>query len=148
MFWIGFTDEPLIKLEPHEDEGKVGLLVLGQDRERFVVHTRIWSELEYLDHWRAALIRALDGKEAALITDMRTPTESSHLIWWPMWRVNNEVVIHNQLLSFEEHKIQETHIDVGRLHRFIGEYHSHDKEGTPLSEWTVSVSEVEVFLGV
>jgi hypothetical protein len=63
-----------------------------------------------------------------------------------MWRVNAEVVFHNQLLFFEQHKIQESNVDIVRLYGVIGERHSHDEEGAPLSEWTISVSDVEVFL--
>jgi hypothetical protein len=86
MFWVGFTDEPLIKLEPTEADGRVGLLVLGSHEERFPVHFSVWSEQQYVGHWKRALVHALDGKPSALITDMATPAQSSHLIWWPMWK--------------------------------------------------------------
>jgi hypothetical protein len=145
MFWIGFTDESLARMEPG-GEGRVGLLVLGNFTERFVVHFWTWSEQQYVHHWKDALIRGLDGKPSALITDMRTPSQSNHLVWWPLWRIGDEVLFHNQLLFFEQHKVQGSHIDVERLYDLVGERVSRNSEGVPLSEWIISVSEVEAFL--
>lgn len=146
MFWVGFTDEPLIELEPTEADGRIGLLVLGKHEERFPVHLSIWSEQQYVDHWKSALVRALDEKPSALITDMATPAQSSHLIWWPMWRIKSEVVFHNQLLFFKQHGIEESQTDVERLYGVIGERMSHNNDGTALSEWIVPVSEVQTSL--
>jgi hypothetical protein len=98
MFRIEFADERLIKISPGE-KGRVGLLVLGQHNERFVAHTQTWSEEQYAEHWLLALDRVLGGKPSALITDMTTPVESSHLVWWPMWKIHNEVVFPQTLLS-------------------------------------------------
>jgi CdiI N-terminal domain len=146
MFWVGFTDEPLIKLEPTETDGRIGLLVLGRHEERFPVQLSVWCEQQYVGHWRSALVRALDGQPSALITDMATPAQSSHLIWWPMWRIKSEVVFHNQLLFFKQHGIEESPIDSEHLYGVIGRRMSHNDEGIALSEWSVSVSDVETFL--
>ena len=145
MFWIGFTTEKLPDLDP-EEEGRTGLLMLGNHEERFVAHTWTWSEPRYAEQWRHALVRALDGKPSALITDMRTPTQSSHLVWWPMWKVGNELVLHNQLLFFAKHRVEGPHVDIELLYELIGECASKNSEGTPVSEWRVSVSDVDAFL--
>jgi len=145
MVRIEFTDEPLIKAEPGES-GRVGLLVLGQHEERFVAHTQTWSEAQYVQHWHHALNRVLDGKRSALITDMRNPAESSHLVWWPMWKNDHQVVFHNQLLFFETHGVQGTRVDVDRLYGVIGERQSRNAEGTPVSEWIIPVLDVQKFL--
>ena len=146
MFSIGFTEESLIKLEPTEAGGRIGLLVLGGHEERFIVHFSVWSEQQYINHWKSAVARALVRKPAALVTDMRTPARSSHLIWWPMWRTNSEVVFHNQLLFFDQHGIEGSQVDVERLYGVIGERLSHNDDGIAVSEWIVPVSEVETFL--
>ena len=147
MFWIGFTEEVLPKVEPQE-EGRVGLLMLGKHEERFVAHFWTWSEQQYLNHWEGALARALKGKSSALVTDMRTPTQSSHLVWWPFWRINGELVFHNQLLFFEQHKIQGPHIEIDYLCQFVGEREPYNDNGIPISEWIVPVSDVEEFLAL
>ena len=145
MFSIGFTDEPLVDPEPGE-EGLVGLLVLGEHKERFVSHLWTWSKEQYVDHWKRALNRVLGGSPAALITDMRTPVQSSHLIWWPMWRINAEIVLHNQLLFFAQHDVAGADLNLDTLYRLIGRRSSHNSEGAPISEWSIAVSEVEIFL--
>lgn len=145
MFSIGFTDDPLMQAELEGDE-RVGLLVLGHHKERFVVHMRPWFKRQYVVHWRSALIRALKGEPSALVTDMQTPVQSSHLVWWPMWRIKSEIVFHNQLLFFAKHRVEGSHIDVKRLYEFIGNRLRHNDEGTPVSEWTVPVSDVKTFI--
>ncbi|HEY8671594.1 MAG TPA: hypothetical protein VIL63_12180 [Terriglobales bacterium] len=145
MFWIGFTDEQFLEAEPGE-EGRVGLLVLGNHKERFVVHFWTWSEEQYVAHWRKALQRAMNGQPSALVTDMATPAQSSHLVWWPMWKTNSELVLHNQLLFFAKYKVAGTNISLDHLYDLIGEQKSHNDEGIPLSEWRVAVSDVEAFL--
>ena len=84
--------------------------------------------------------------ERELITDMQTPIQSGHLVWWPMWRVNSEIVFHNQLFFFAKHRVEGSYIDVKRLYEFIGNRFPHNDEGTPVSEWTVPVSEVKRFI--
>jgi hypothetical protein len=145
MFRIEFTDELLARMDPDE-EGRVGLLVLGKHEERFAAHMWTWSEQQYADHWKSALVRALEGRPSALVTDMRTPSQSSHLVWWPMWKIESELVFHNQLLFFEQHKVQGSHLDIDCLYNLVGARVSHNDEGTPLSEWIVPVSEVKAFL--
>src|SRR5690349_2307623 len=102
MFSIGFTNEMWSPVEPGE-VGRVGLLRLGTVEERFVSHFQTWSERDYSEHWRHALLRCLNGDPSALVTDMQTPTQSSHLVWWPVWKLGRELVFHNQLFFFADH---------------------------------------------
>jgi hypothetical protein len=145
MFWIGFTDEPLLDAELGE-VGQVGLLKLGTHEERFVAHLEEWQRDEYAEHWRVALVRALKGVPSALVTDMWTPVQSSHLVWWPLWRIGGDLVFHNQLLFFHMHGINGPHVDIEKLFPLIGEHLSRNDEGTPLSEWRVPVADVQTFL--
>lgn len=145
MFQIEFTDERLIMIRPGE-KGRVGLLVLGQHKERFVAHTQTWSEEQYAEHWLLALDRVLHGEPAALITDMATPVESSHLVWWPMWKIESEIIFHNQLLFFEQHRVQGVQLNVTSLYNLIGERLSQNSEGVALSEWAVPIADVKKFL--
>src|SRR5947209_2913967 len=115
MFSIGFIDEAFEEAERGE-AGRVGLLVLGEHEERFIAHTLNWSEKEYAHHWTVALKRALETGRSALITDLLTPTQSSHLVWWPVWKINNELVFHNQLLFFEQQKLKGPGFEVEELY--------------------------------
>ncbi len=145
MFWIGFTQEPLLDAEPGE-VGRIGMLKLGTAEERFVSHWWTWHEEDYVDHRRDALLRALAGDPSALVVDMTTPAQSSYLIWWPMWRVRDEVVFHNQLFFFEQHGIQGPHLDLTHLFSLIGERATRNEAGEPISEWCVPASDVGKFL--
>jgi hypothetical protein len=159
VFWIGFSDEPLVKMDPRE-KGKVGLLVLGDHKERFVVHLDTWTKGNYVDQWKRALKRVLNGEESALITDMHTPATSNHLVWWPMWKLGSEIVFHNQLLFFKKYKIFQDEIpqrqkrhtkvlstaNVEPLYKLIGQREYLSEDGMPLSEWRVPVNEIREFL--
>jgi hypothetical protein len=63
-----------------------------------------------------------------------------------MWRIGSKVVFHNQLLFFEKNGIHGSQVDIDSLYGFIGKRVLHNDDGIPLSEWTVSVSDVERFL--
>ncbi len=144
MFWIGFTTEK----PPYElpEEVRTGLLMLGEHEETFVAHTDTWSEERYIEHWKLALGRVLDGRSSALVTDMRTPAQSSHLVWWPVWKADNKLVFHNQLLFFAKHNVEGEKIDIERLYELVGTHSSLNGEGLPVSEWQVAVEDVEKFL--
>jgi hypothetical protein len=144
MFSIAFTQEPLIDAEPGEN-GRVGLLNFGGVEERFVAHLGTWSEREYSEHWRAALVRTLNSEPSALITDMQTPQESSHLVWWPMWKVGNDIVFHNQIFFFSKHGLEEMP-DLEKLFKFVEPRQTHNSKGMAVSEWLVPVSEIRRFL--
>jgi CdiI N-terminal domain len=145
MFSIGFIDERFKEAEPGE-KGRVGLLVLGQHEERFIAHTLNWSESEYVHHWTVALKRALETGRSALITDLLTPSQSSHLVWWPVWKINDELVFHNQLLFFEEYNLKGSGFDVEGLYSLVSEHASYNTEGDLISEWRVPLGEVQRFL--
>lgn len=147
MFSIGFLDDPIVDAEPGEN-GRMGLIKLGTWKERFVAHLWTWSEAEYAEHWRRALRLVLSAKPSALITDMKSPSQSSHLVWWPMWRANGEIIFHNQLFFFAQHGIEGPRLNLDQLFRLIGDRVQVDKDGEQISEWKVPLSDVEEFLAV
>jgi hypothetical protein len=145
MFLIGFTQEPLTNPEPGEI-ARIGLLKLGTWEERFVSHFWTWSEQDYSIHWRHTLGLALEGQPSALITDMRTPQQSSHLICWPMWRIDDDVVFNNRLFFFSHHGVESISGGVETLFKFIGQRRTHDSQNRLISAWTVPTSEIVLFL--
>jgi contact-dependent growth inhibition (CDI) system CdiI-like immunity protein len=140
-----WTHLPLQKVEPQE-EGRVGLLVLGKHKERFVVHFQTWTSEQYKRQWRSALIRGLQSLSSALITDMRVSAQSSHLVCWPFWRIGRELLFHNQLLFFGQNNLRGGNLDIDHLYAVVGEHSRLSQNGAPISEWTVPVSDVEHFL--
>ena len=144
MFCIRFTREKFFPSEPGE-KGRMGLLRLGNVEERFVSHFWEWAPQKYMEHWRDALKRVLDGNPSALITDMRTPAQSSHLVWYPMWRFGDEVIFHNQLLFFKQYGLRGSRLNTQSLLSLVGKRKTHE-DGVPLSEWIVPVSDIKLFL--
>jgi len=122
------------------------MLMLGHHEESFIAHTWTWCSQQYLEHWRQGLTRALGGQPSALITDMRTPAQSSHLVWWPVWKLGRELVFQNQALFFAKQNVAGAHIDVEHLYSLIGRHTSLNNEGIPISEWVAPISDVEGFL--
>jgi hypothetical protein len=145
MFSIGFAEETLTDAEPGET-ARIGVLRLGSYEERFIAHLNEWHEQDYVEHWRRALARALAGRPAALVTDMLTPAQSTHLVWWPLWKIGDDLAFHNQLLFFEMHDITGSGINVEELFGLVGEHFTNNDDGEPVSEWRVPVAEVAAFL--
>jgi len=145
MFSIAFTKETLTDAEPGE-QARIGLVRLGNHEERFIAHLNEWRAQDYVEHWNLALERALTARPAALVTDMWTPAQSSHLVWWPLWKIGDDLAFHNQLLFFETHNITGARINVEELFALVGEHFSHNDDGEPVSEWRVPVAEVVAFL--
>jgi hypothetical protein len=146
MFKISFLESPPNIVRPDKNT-LTGLLQLGSYKERFISNLVNWSRLQYVTEWRSALGRVLNGQPAALVTDMWLPTQNSHLVWWPMWLVDSNIVFHNQLLFFNQHDIRgEVHL--GALFDLIGSRVAQDDEGNPLSEWSVPTTDIKEFLEV
>ena len=142
---IKFIGEPFVEADPGE-KGRLGLLRLNEHEERFVAHTSAWSEMDYTEHWITALFRALEGKPSALITDMLLPSQSSHLVWWPMWKTGEELIFQNQLFFFNHHGVKGAILNVEHLFELLGEHQSYDEENNRLSEWHIPIYEVNEFI--
>lgn len=136
MFSIAFNND-----RGNEAEGTI---TFGADEETFVSTFRLWGCIEYRDQWREALSRVLGGKPAALITDM-TPVTAKFLTWWPMWREEDYIVVHNQLFFYAQRGVYDD-ITIEKLYDLIGPRKRVNEEGIEISEWIVDVSEVWDFL--
>ena len=98
-FSIAFQEKPLFY--PYGDRrtpAASGVLVLGDASEQFIASLYQWSKEDYQRQWRPAVEVLLHGKDkAALITEYLGPEGSTHLVWWPMYLVGEEVFLQNHL---------------------------------------------------
>jgi hypothetical protein len=102
-----------------------------------------WSKKDYESQWRDAIKTLLNGqKRAALITEYVGPEAATHLEWWPMYVVGNEVFIQNQLLFYDQ--LREP-FSAQRAFSFLSDRCMTNEEGKRISEWAVTISEVEKF---
>ncbi len=143
-FSIGFLDEP--PSYPYDDPTSPearGVLILGEDKEYFGSSLYQWSKRDYEEQWRHALKALLDGQNrAALITEYIGPESATHLEWWPMYVVGNEVLIQDHLLFYDQ---LPDSFSITTAFSFLRDRRITDDEGKKISEWAVAMPEVEKF---
>jgi hypothetical protein len=143
-FSIAFLGEP--PCYPYDDPSTpaaTGLLVIGDAKERFLASLYQWSKVDYERQWRQAInVLLRETKKSALITEYLSPDVASHFVWWPMYVVGNTVFVQNHLLFYEQ--LREP-FAVANAPSFVRERQTLNDEGQKISEWSVSLSEVEAF---
>jgi hypothetical protein len=143
MFYIGFKTGPRV-----DDKGwrhAIGGLELGSDSDTFTADLTLWTPADYEAQWRAGVARLAVGAttSSALITSYAGPEGAFHFMW-PMWRVGDQIVFAERLVSGESISEADTIED---FYRAVGEHQSHSDDGEPISYWTVPFSDVLAFLG-
>jgi hypothetical protein len=143
-FSITFRDERLCY--PYDDlstPAASGLLVLGEFQEGFLASLYQWSREDYERQWRQAIAALLHGmKKSALMTEYLSPETASHLVWWPMYLVEDRVFFQNHLLFYNQLKEP---FSIENALSFVRDRKTASFEGEKLSEWSVHLSEVETF---
>lgn len=74
---------------------------------------------------------------------MYKPNDSNFLIWWPAWRIGNEVIIQNQLLFFEE--LVEK-LDESNFYIHVGKRGTESENGQKISEWHIGIEDIRKFI--
>ena len=143
-FSIGFLNEPTSY--PYDDPTTPqarGVLILGEAKEYFGSSLYQWSKKDYEEQWRHALKTLLDGKNrAALITEYVSPESATHLEWWPMYVVGNEVFIQDHLLFYDQ---LPKSFSIPTAFSFLRDRRTTSEDGKKISEWVVAMPEVEEF---
>lgn len=141
MFYIGFKSGPRV-----DEEGRhyaVGGIELGAESDTFSAGLDVWSQRDYEAQWRQGIARLAAGEpSSALVTSYGGPDAGFHLMW-PMWRVGNQVVFHEQLVPGEA--ITEPDV-AAHFYAAVGERAAQSDDGQPVPEWTVPLSDVLSFL--
>ena len=120
-----------------------GVIVLGDFKEEFLASLYEWTKEDYRQQWKHAIRSLLEGSEkAGLITDYGSPAIASHLTWWVLFRKEENILVQNHLLFFDD---LDREFNVTRAAEFIKEYESHSEGGVRISEWTVSIGELRDF---
>jgi hypothetical protein len=145
-FSITFRNEAVSY--PYDDRttpAASGVMVLGDTEEHFLASLYQWGQEDYEKQWRHAMEVLLDETDkAALITTYGSPDVATHLEWWPMYLVGSRVFFQNHLLFY--HQLREP-FSVDKALSFLRDRETIDAEGKTISEWSVSLSEVEAFAG-
>ena len=144
-FIIDFTDDP--DEYPGEDQSvpaAVGLLVLGNWHESFLSTLGEWNRQTYRSQWMQSLERFIKGaSKEVLITEYLSPGVASHLVWWALFRGEGDrVYVQNHIVFYDR---LDRGFVVEEASSFLADRKTVDEEGNTLSEWQVSLREVEFF---
>jgi len=145
-FMICFTDRPNEYLDDDPSvPSAVGRIVAGDLDESFVSSLYEWDRQAYQSHWRSSLDRFLNGDDkAVLITWYVNPGESSNLQWWALYRGKDDIVHVQNHLPFYD--ILDAEFCVENASSFLKDRETATTDGNPISEWDVSIREIELFV--
>ncbi len=120
-----------------------GRIQIGDFVESFETSLHFWTVDDYRSHWRSAIKRLVDGRDkSGLITSIHDPKKSSFLVWWPCYRVGDQIVFQNQWLFFEQ--LPEP-FDLAHPYRSVDDREI-GTEDSPISEWTAPIAWLVEFI--
>jgi len=142
-----FTIE-FISSEPElQDEGDDpwyalwGRVTLGDYWELFLASLSLWTRADYERQWREAATRLVAGETRSAFCT------SALQFWWVMWRDGSEIRVHEELLTPERlASVGAVHDTRRAPYELIRPYASVTDDGHPISEWRLSVTDIENFL--
>src|SRR5215211_3873361 len=143
VFSIKWMPKSVVNPETHEKAGQ-GVITLGKFQERFTAPLDYWTAKAYREHWKQAIARIVqDSSVSCLVTSMYDPATANYIVWWPMYRVGEMVHLQNQLLFLENLPSPFVPSDPCL---FVPERVTVNEEGEKVSEWSVPVQDMEIFL--
>jgi CdiI N-terminal domain len=120
-----------------------GRLTFGHFRDDFQAPLYDWAPGDYVEHWRDAATRLVEGAEVAVfLTHMMHPTAEYHL-GWPAWREGETVYVQERLFVTAEltEPFDPLHPEV-----HAGPRRERTPDGQRIAQWQVGVSDVADFL--
>ena len=142
-FSIRLLSDPVPNPEPCV-RVSYGSIEIEAFNERFLTSLVYWSPDDYERHWKEALTRVVSSPDdSCLITSIVDPSAASHLFWWPMYREGDTVYIQNQILFF---KNLPSPFNENDPFSSVPARQRMDEDGNRISEWAVSIKEIEAFL--
>ena len=110
----------------------------------FETSLSFWSKEDYQAHWREALERIVQGSDVScLITSIDDPNSANFLIWWPLYRMEDKVIVQNQLFFLEG---AQGKFDIKNPFHSVRKYGSISPDGQEISEWALTVDQISKFL--
>ena len=144
---MGFSISLLPDLVPDLDPGVTacyGRIEIESFQERFIASLMYWDADDYRCHWRQAIDRIINSYDVScLITSIVDPSVASHLFWWPMYRAHDTVYIQHHILFFSE---LPSPFDEDNPFSSVPERRVVDEDSNRISEWSVSIKDLESFL--
>lgn len=73
---------------------------------------------------------------------MHDPSNANHITWWPLYRENDLVHIHNNLLFIKD--LNEK-FAINNLYAYVVKRETVNEDGDKVSEWTIPLQDLKVF---
>ena len=122
----------------------LGEIVIGDFKEKFEASLSYWDEENYRKQWEEGLERILCGnKKSCLITTMYDPNIANFIFWWPLYRMDELIIIQNHLLFVKKLKPP---FDPKFPYEHIRDRVSINEEGRKISEWQIPLTDISQFL--
>jgi hypothetical protein len=137
MFDITFVSDEAER-QPEGWECLPGRTTLGDCSEDFLAPLGPWRRSDYERQWIEAARRLLSPAARAGFFTV------AFQFWWVLWREGEVVVAHEELLLPD--RLAGLTDWQTAPYQLIGERRAISKDGEPISEWRVSVADIEDFL--
>lgn len=122
----------------------IGVIRLGEDHEYFESVLGFWGLDDYNAIWTAGLRRLISGTSTScLATSVTDPSSANFVEVWPLYREESDVYVQNHLLFLDQlpHELDPTEPWESVHPRSVV-----DEDGQRISEWRVSIDDIEEFL--
>ena len=141
MFAIEFVCEPHIEFNEPAIRGRI---TLGEFSEEFVAPLVFWSVDDYRKQWRDAAERIVNGEACSCFAaSMRESPDDGAIFLWTAYKLADSVYFQHKLLLSET---AEGAFEPSNIYAQIDERQTKTENGSQISEWRVSVSDVACWL--
>ena len=141
MFDVYFAEGPAVN-----DEGwwhAFGTIVLGEAHDGFEISLEWWGRTAYEQQWLGAAKRLTNGAACVMfLVSYNGPNAAFH-VGWPAWRDGDRVHVQNCLVLTEQ---LPTPFNPDESHRSVGVRETVSEDGERISEWDVSLADVQAFV--
>lgn len=142
MFDIRLTAEVPAELEAGVS-AVYGSIQIGEFNETFVTSLAEWPPERYQLQWREAAQRLVKGAaKSAFVTSFLPPNKWLYFVWWPCYRIDENVYIQNQL-RFDE---QIPSFAVEHLYDYIDDRKTVTDDGEQISEWELPLESLRDYV--
>ncbi len=125
-----------------------GRIQINDFEEKFVMSVAQWSLGDYKRQWHEGLERIKKLPTSCLVTTVQNPNmvpgiERPFINWWTLYRENDKIILHNQILVSEllRETIAPGAFTVDDCYSFIGPKYHLGQEGK-ISEWVVKLEDL------
>jgi hypothetical protein len=129
--------------EPGAPEAALGEITLGTFVEEFEMILTTWDYEQYEQQWRTGIQRLLKGElKSCFLTSYWREKDAFGGEWWPMYRVQDQVIVQNHLIRpdiFEQHF---ENFDPEDPYLSIPDRRSLDENGRQISEWSIPFDQI------